>query len=125
MSCNTGGMLSLFYYIKIAMNIIFIGAPILLLLLGTIDFLKIVTSGDDKKMKKSVDNFIKRLIICVIILILPLFINLVMSTLNVKSYKECYKNATKANIEKLEKAEKQSKSKNNSSAALVIEEISI
>ena len=112
MSCNTAGMLSLFYYIKIAMNIIFIGAPILLLLLGTIDFLKIVASGDERNM-------------CVIILILPLFINLVMSTLNVKSYKECYKNATKANIEKLEKAEKQSKSKNNSSAALVIEEISI
>ena len=103
MSCNTGGMLSLFYYIKIAMNIIFIGAPILLLLLGTIDFLKIVTSGDERNMKKSVDNFIKRLIICVIILILPLFINLVMSTLNVKSYKECFANATKANIERLDK----------------------
>ena len=125
MSCNTAGMLSLFYYIKIAMNIIFIGAPILLLLLGTIDFLKIVASGDERNMKKSVETFIKRVVICVIILILPLFINLVMSTLNVKSYKECYKNATKANIEKLEKAEKQSKSKNNSSAALVIEEISI
>lgn len=102
MSCNTAGMLTLFYYIKIAMNIIFIGAPILLLLLGTIDFLKVVTAGDEKKMKKSVDDFVKRVIICVLILILPILINLVMSTLNVKSYTECYKKATRANINKLD-----------------------
>ncbi len=103
MSCNTPGMLSLFYYIKIAMNIIFIAAPILLLILGTIDFLKVVTSGDEKGMRKATDDFIKRIIICVVILLLPLLINFVMSMLNVKSYKECFVNATKANIEKLDK----------------------
>ncbi|MBQ1813096.1 MAG: C39 family peptidase [Bacilli bacterium] len=103
MSCNTPGMLSLFYYIKTAMNIIFIAAPILLLILGTIDFLGATTANDAKKMQKSIDNFIKRLIICVVILILPLLVNVVMSTLNVKSYKDCFTNATKANIEKLDK----------------------
>ena len=103
MNCNTPGMLSLFYYIKIAMNIIFIAAPVLVLVLGTIDFLGTITANDEKKMKKSVDNFVKRLIICVVILILPLLINIIMSVVNVKSYKECFANATKANIEKLDK----------------------
>ena len=102
MNCNTPGMLSLFYYIKIAMTIIFIAAPIILLVLGTIDFLKVVTSGDEKNMKKSVNDFIKRLVICVVILLLPLIINIIMSVVNVKSYKECFANATKANIEKLD-----------------------
>ena len=92
MSCNTPGMLSLFYYIKMAMNIIFIAAPIILLVLGTIDFLRATTASDEKKMKKSVDTFIKRLIICVVILILPLIINTVMQVINVKSYKECFNN---------------------------------
>ena len=103
MSCNTPGMLSIFYYIKIAMNIIFIAAPVLLLVLGTIDFLGATTASDEKKMKKSVDNFIKRLLICVVILILPLIINTIMNVLNVKSYKECFANATKENIAKLDK----------------------
>ena len=103
MNCNTPGMLSLFYYIKIAMNIIFIAAPILLIVLGTIDFLSATTASDEKKMRKAIDTFIKRLVICVVILILPLLINIVMSVVNVKSYKECFANATKVNIEKLDK----------------------
>ena len=88
MSCNTPGMLSLFYYIKMAMNIIFIGAPIILLVLGTIDFLRATTASDEKKMKKSVDTFIKRLIICVVILILPLIINTVMQVIKKKQEEE-------------------------------------
>ena len=71
-------------YLNVAARIIMIAAPILLILMGTIDALGAVASGDDKAFKKAGSNFIKRLIICLVILILPLLVNFVIgwTTLN-------------------------------------------
>ena len=72
-----------------AAHIIMIVAPILLLVLGSIDFLKATTAGDEKDMKKATNNFIKRLIICVIILILPILVNMVISFTTFKNLHSC------------------------------------
>jgi len=71
-------------YLNTAARIIMIAAPILLILMGTIDGLKAVAASDDKAFKTAWSNFVKRLIICLIIYFLPVFINLIIgfTTLN-------------------------------------------
>ena len=59
-------------------QIIMIGAPILLFVLSAIDILKAVTASDEKEMKKAFSVLLKRALICVVILILPLLINFVI-----------------------------------------------
>lgn len=72
-----------------AAHIIMIAAPIILIVLGSIDFLKAVTAGDEKDMKKAINNFIKRLIICIVILILPILVNMVISFTTFKDLHSC------------------------------------
>lgn len=72
-----------------AAHIIMIAAPILLLILGTIDFLGAVTANDERAMKKATDNFIKRLLICVVIMILPLLVNMIISFTTFKNLYAC------------------------------------
>ncbi len=47
--------------IKLALNAIRIGAPILVIFLGAIDFMKILISGEEKTYKESFKTFLKRL----------------------------------------------------------------
>ena len=69
---------------------IMIGAPALLLLFGTIDFGRAVAAGDEKEMKKATSDFVKRLLICVVILILPVLINLVMGWTTFGNLSACF-----------------------------------
>lgn len=72
-----------------ASHIILIVAPILLLIMGTIDFLGAVTANDEKEIKKAVNTFIKRLVICIIIMILPVLVNVVISFTNFNDLSSC------------------------------------
>ena len=71
-------------------TIIMIGAPSLLLLFGTIDFGRAVAAGDEKEMKKATGDFLKRLIICVVILLLPTLINLIMGWTTFDDLSACF-----------------------------------
>ncbi len=57
--------------------VIVIVAPILLMLLGALDFSKAVLSSDHDALKKAGQDFIKRVIATIILLLLPLFLQLV------------------------------------------------
>ncbi len=72
-----------------AAHIILILAPILLLVMGTIDFLGAVTAGDEKSMHKATSTFLKRLLICVIIMILPMLVNMVISFTTFRDLTSC------------------------------------
>jgi len=106
-TCDTSGTLTIFYYIKIATNLIFIITPILLIIMSTIDLFGAVTGSYSKsnELSKAWSKVLKRMIIAVVILILPLLVNFTMSMVEIGSYDECFKKATKENIEKLEKEE--------------------
>lgn len=71
-------------------QIVMIAAPILLLVLGTVDFLKAVAASDEKAMKKAVSDFVKRLLICVVILLLPLIINMIMGWVKFQDLSACF-----------------------------------
>lgn len=57
---------------------IMIIAPIILLVMGTIDMTKAVAASDEKAIKTAVSTLLKRFIICIIILLLPIIVNLIM-----------------------------------------------
>lgn len=61
-----------------AARIIMIAGPVLLVVMGAVDILKVVTSGDEKDMRKAWSNLVKRFIVCVVLLILPLLVNFVI-----------------------------------------------
>lgn len=60
-------------------------APILLIVMGTVDFLKALASSDADIMKKSTSNFMKRTIATILVLILPGLLRVVFGLLGLSS----------------------------------------
>lgn len=72
-----------------AARIIMIAGPILLIIMGGVDILTVVTSGDEKGMKKAWSNLVKRFIVCVVLLILPLLVNFIIGWTTFKDLTAC------------------------------------
>lgn len=53
--------------------------PVLLILLGTIDFVKAIVAKDDDQMKKAQSDFVKRLIIGVTIFFVPMILRFILN----------------------------------------------
>ncbi len=56
-----------------------LGVPILIIILGIIDFMRILFSGEEKVFKESFSRFTKRIMIGVIIIFVPYFLQLVLN----------------------------------------------
>ena len=65
------------------MNVLRVLIPIILFVLGTVDFAKATFASKDDDMKKAQQAFFKRIIICVIIFFIPTFVNLVIKLFNI------------------------------------------
>jgi len=72
-----------------AVRLIMIAAPIILIVMGGVDILKVVTSSDEKDMKKAWSNLIKRFIICAVIFLLPLLVNFIIGWTTFKDLTAC------------------------------------
>ncbi|MBR4261878.1 MAG: prolyl oligopeptidase family serine peptidase [Bacilli bacterium] len=105
MACDTSEMLTVFYYAKISINILFVLVPILLIVLGSIDFFKVVTSGDSYDLGIATYNFFKRIILSGILMMIPFAVNLLLMIAGFNIYEDCYKAATEENIDALRKKE--------------------
>ena len=57
-------------------------APVLVIILGILDFVKALAAQDDDAMKKAQGKFVKRLIAAVVLFLLPLIIDYVLSVFN-------------------------------------------
>ncbi len=69
-------------WIKISLNFIKYIALILVIVLGTIDFIKAAGSGEPDAMKKAGQSFIKRVIAVIILFLLPMIIDLILHLIN-------------------------------------------
>ena len=75
-----GGLLPIFRIVrKGILPIVWIGIPIILILMGTIDLGKAVVSSDDKEIKASTGRLVKRIVYAVIIFFMVTIVQLVMS----------------------------------------------
>ena len=69
---------SLAYMIDEVMGYVHIIVPILIILLGSIDFARAVVAGKEDEMKKAQTTFIKRLIAGVFVFLVPVLIDVIM-----------------------------------------------
>ena len=65
--------------IKEVLTYIRIVVPILVIILGIVDFSKVVLGGDEKEMSKAISNLVKRLIAAVAIFFAPIIIMMVIN----------------------------------------------
>ena len=68
-------------YLTTAWFFIRIAAPFIIILFGSLDFFKAVAAGDEKKMKESKTNFIKRLIAFLLLILLPFIVQFIFSVM--------------------------------------------
>ena len=70
-------------------HLIMIAAPIILIIMTAVDILGAVIASDEKAMKKPLNNFIKRLVICVVIFLLPLIVNIIIGWTTLQDLTAC------------------------------------
>lgn len=77
--------------VSISILIVRILVPLLIIIMGTLDIYKTVTSGKEDDLKKQMIIFGKRIIIGLMVFFLPSFVNLVVNALDNSSsdYKTC------------------------------------
>lgn len=74
-----GDILTIVSAIKSVFTVLQWGIPLVLIVLGTIDMFKAMTSGDEKKTKEAQKVFIRRLIYAVVAFLIPFIISLVFT----------------------------------------------
>ena len=79
MCCNMKPFLNI---LRIVIRLLQFSVPLILIVLGTIDMIKAVTSNDDKAAKNSLNTFIKRLMYGVLVFLAPFLVRLVLNFLN-------------------------------------------
>lgn len=64
------------------LNVVKVIAPILVLVLGIIDFAQAIFSDNDDSLKKAQGKFVKRLLVAVLLFLLPIFVNFLLTVIN-------------------------------------------
>ena len=78
-------------WISISLNFVKYAALILVIVLGTIDFIKAAASGEPDSMKKAGQSFIKRVVAVVILFLLPMLVELILNLINLYGTKnDCF-----------------------------------
>lgn len=65
--------------VKTAFRLIRLGIPILIVIMGTIDFLGVVFSGEEKNFKEAGQKFVKRVVAGVIFVFIPYFLTFLIN----------------------------------------------
>lgn len=69
-------------WIKLALNFVKYIALVLVIVLGTLDFIKAAGSGEPDGMKKAGQAFMKRVIAVIILFLLPMLVDLILNLIN-------------------------------------------
>lgn len=89
-----GNTLFIFQIAYSVVKIIQIAVPFALIILGSIDFFKAVVAGDEKEMKQKRKPFVQRLIAALVIFLIPILVNLIISTFFAdNSFGKCWNEA--------------------------------
>ncbi|MBQ9853638.1 MAG: hypothetical protein IJO57_01225 [Bacilli bacterium] len=70
-------------YIREVFTWVKIAIPIILILTGSMDFIKAIVASDDQKMKKAQKDFITRLIVGAVIFFVPSILELLLSMIGI------------------------------------------
>lgn len=89
--CEQNGVRKTFQIVGYILYIAKIMVPLILIILGTIDFAKATISSDDKAPKDALAALVRRIIIAVIIFLIPTILNFLLGLVNGAS--EAFKNS--------------------------------
>lgn len=121
--CEEPDILRIIYLLKKIFDIVFLLAPIGLIIMITIDLVKSVFSGEEKDTKENNKKIINRIIFAVLLFFVPTIVTALMNLLNnvgiESDYQTCLNNANKYTIAGLQLQDniKKEKEKNNSGNA--------
>jgi len=92
--CDKDGVKQAFQIIGSVIFILKVIIPLILIVLGTIDFAKAILSDDEKNVPETIIKFIKRIVIAVVIFVIPTILNFFFSLVDGASevglkYKQC------------------------------------
>ena len=76
--------------VGIIINVVWIGVPILLIVLGSIDLGKAVMAGDEKEIKASTSILVKRAIAAVAVFLLVLLVSVITGWVGGDEWKQCW-----------------------------------
>ena len=97
--CSEPRVLEVMRIVNIIILIIKIAIPIILIVIGMLDFAKAVSVGADDALPNSIKTFVKRIIVAILIFLIPTFISIIFSiTSSSKDYKNCLEVRTKEEI---------------------------
>ena len=106
--CDSSAILNVFWIIKLVIMIISVCVPIILMVMLMIDFMKAIQVGDQDLLKKARDIAVKRSIACVLIFLVPTFVNVLTKVTSGNSdYHVCYEGATLDYISQRKSEEKE------------------
>ena len=88
--------------IKIVIDFIKFGIPIVLVIFGMIDLGKAVMAGKEDEMKKAQGTLIKRFLYAVVAFLVVTLVTFAMGLVGSDSWKECWKGHGKANVSDIE-----------------------
>lgn len=77
--CEESGVLTTFQIVGYLLFVAKIVVPLLLIILGSIDFAKATISSDDKAPKEALISLIRRILIAVIVFFIPTILNFLLS----------------------------------------------
>lgn len=116
-ACTNPEILRVIWFLLEIIDIVKIVIPIIIIVLGIIDFSKSAITNDEKKQQNNTKLFGKRILTAILIFTIPWIVDVLMRTLadllednGVTSYLECLINADLKVIEKLEAVECKGKS---------------
>jgi hypothetical protein len=98
--CENAEVLSVIRIVKIIMQIIRIGVPILLMITLMIDYMKAVKDNDSDILAKTNKLAVMKVVAAVLIFLIPTFVNVIVGIAdpNNKTYISCLRDATSENI---------------------------
>lgn len=94
-ACVQKELVPIFHYAVVVIQVLQIAAPIALIIWGTLDLLKGIIAGDEKKIAAAKKPFIQRLISAVIIFLIPWIVNTAINLFvsDANGWKACYNKA--------------------------------
>ena len=99
--CEDSNSLSFILFVKQIINLISIVVPIVLILMLSVEFLKMVFSSDDKVFSKGIKGIVTKAIAAVAIFFVPTLVNLLLSLMNRAAFNDsiCWINAEESTIQ--------------------------
>ena len=81
--------ISVAWLIQLMLNIIKVAGPILVILLSSIDFIRVIVKSDDEAMAKAQKKLIMRLILAVLLFLIPVIVQVLLGIFGITSDPTC------------------------------------